>query len=1296
MIGSIRTAQQKDLDAAKKRGVESFERDKEILDRVEQTGQIPTYIEGASGRGGFGPTISKEEYDKIEAQRQSETLQMPSQTVLPNTVGLSPTLDSVEKEVARSGNTGAIARAILGKHVLRDPEGRVIGMPPAEAADRAVAQELAASQEAGRPVLNYDFNTGGGLRDQISLPLASSDEYDRVATVGQAINQNSDAIFGPVLNSPEPDAVEFTERMRTLGLLEDPNAPVKRMSNQFANMAAFSLIAVLQNELVKKDAALMEGLDPDDIFLDPFEIAEDTSGADPMSPATEGLKLNPELERSNISNELLNLVDPSINQVAGATTGFGSLPEISSKDKQMLDYLTWGALEAAGMTTVQSGEVGTAREGKRYLELSPAAADFYNKTRGVYDDMHPVKSGLPSLSPNIEGIFLGQERTKGKRKTGNVSGKEVKDNSVERQAMSHKGQMANRLGQYIGPFATMAVNAVIDYTFNSKNKVTLRPRTPLRGMQRGQREFYSDHPLAAMLSLTKKDWTRHYQTAKLKGLADIDALEQANLVMALHARQRANNIHYSGKVEGKTFYQKIFYASANNRYHYRSFTTDPQNSLVMRNILEAADPVLIDTQNQKGEDFEIWQQLIGRALLTPNDLGTTKVEGLEGTLVDRPRNVDDIGFNETLKLTKEKIFNDKVRLETIAQLGRKVRELSMRSDPAAFDAGVRELAEAGHLAELGLHKKDDWGLTINAHIDIANYVDGDKVASLLSMGDVTFRKTPTLAPTTPIDAEGIPTNMRIVELRNQLEHAMEDGNQELAQQLEADLFREQDSIVLEGPVLKTPSTIFRAHVNGKADGKQSGIGVYASMFGVLDLAKHVGLIYSSEKMVIPEGDLRDFFLRKIIPAIKTNYTHDADKQDRMMTLMNAILSDVDSMREIGKELSKSPLMESSYGKWIEFHQETAIKFIEGEFGKPIRDSIDLELMTKVEAVAELAEIIATALYQMLLFEVQDFMKDIGGMWATLGKDAYFTTITGQTVYLGSKEKVMTGQAAQIPTEGGIIELPLKETVDTSTGRTRKVPTVFDLKDLIMTKGDLSPWGQELINQFPVLFIQAADGSLMGLTVNEVNRDRERPLWMIGVHDSIITNVRGWKAYIETYNRLWSDYLMPNGKKRYDPYEATYEPLSKAVQEKIAELKINPNEQILVSPQDHRTRGLWQRLTLLKQIIAEQATFGEDIDDSEDRYRGTGKYKKIYAKQRVRDLEKRWNGADIGDEPATLKGTNQTAFPIKMLTAKQVHNALQLIWDYYQLKARANDLARKRATDSKTLGNSVKLPPRNMG
>jgi len=1104
------------------------------------------------------------------------------------------------EETAVETTSGRIEREIQEQQTLNPLKAELLGQAQAETKSGArqlqateadiesqIEQQVAMSQRRVMPDIDYSYRGGQELAKQLPLATASASSYDKMVSVGNRLNAAAELTFSNILASPDLDSVEIKNAMLNAGLITEDG----KMTPKQGNILSFQWLQNTEEELNKKDKMIAQEMNPKESYkyddnTDDIDIFDEIASGEPVSKPHIGDLLNPEYERLNISRGVIDKALPTPNVVEGVRTSFGGAStQLSPKVLQGLDALYWQVFDEAGFVE----EI--THNGKTMYQMSQEAVDYYFDAREVMNDVIPETNSLPSLFAAIDGLTFGAERDLGFKKEGNVSIKSMRPigDDQEREFMNNQGRSPIRINNDMFSIGQRFVNSIIRYQVLPNGRIVLNRKQPLT--DKDPKHFYSNNPYAERVGMHKAKWDAYKSAAEMRlGMSPIDAEEQANMIMAMQARKLAMDTHYGSEFSNKIFYLRKMYATITGRIHDRNSRLSPQQSKYVRNFLESATPVLIDLGKTNNKELrEQAEYAIGRALLSSKD-----TDG---------RRVEDIGWNVTVKLAQEKIFNDPENYARIVNIGRKVRDL--KNNP---ELNINEQLEGidVNLAN-ATNDPEEWGILLQAYIDMANYDDHKSTLKYQMSPNTTVtvgsRPTARQIVSNPINKEGKTVSPRAKQLIQQLEDARLNEDPDMIQQLEADLNTEMNNLSVISAPIKTATSIWRPKVLIKHDTKQSGMAIQAALFGNTDILKRVGAIFSTEENIIPEGDIRDLFMENLDSSIKIAFTDDLAKQGFWIDIVNH-LSNQGNSKAVAKALSRAPLMESSYGKFIGFMQATAIKFINGEFGDFIQERIKyasnaLPGYNENQAVLDLNRLIAVNLNRTLSFKQQKLLKDLGAMWSMLGnQNARVRSATGKMIYLGGKESVSTGQQINLPTPRGTIQRDVTAIVPTSTGKTEKVPLTFDEETFKFKPGQETKYGQQVINQLPVVIIQALDAAGMVMTVNLANKGRQEkglpPLFMLDIHDSIISDINSVRKSHQLYNKVLKELTMP-GPKQYPIWKRISEELALGLKE--WKQSLNPKDDYEVSDRSIYYRGLHGQLNELnnKLIDESKSNFPESLE-----------------------------------------------------------------------------------------------------
>ena len=312
---------------------------------------------------------------------------------------------------------------------------------------------------------------------------------------------------------------------------------------------------------------------------------------------------------------------------------------------------------------------------------------------------------------------------------------------------------------------------------------------------------------------------------------------------------------------------------------------------------------------------------------------------------------------------------------------------------------------------------------------------------------------------------------------------------------------------------------FEPKAQTQHDGKQNGIAIQALQFGDIDMLRLVGGIYADEDNIIPQGDIRRRFLNEMPAQVKILFKGDPEK----LSLWKNVLVNIDNSKDkkdIVKALSKTPLMEVSYGKSPNYNEETVISFLDGQYGNIVKESIDTSTVDNYERrqlINDFNQLIAKTLATSINIEQQKATQALGLVWSMMGSTPSYKGPLGTNIFLGSTEFQGTGRSVPIPTPQGIVQRELMVSKPTGSARSKR-KLALDKDTNMWERQDPSRFGQEVSNQLPVVSIQQIDGAIMARTITEVNAGRKEPLFMLPVHDAIITDATSVDEYHARINK----------------------------------------------------------------------------------------------------------------------------------------------------------------------------------
>jgi len=356
--------------------------------------------------------------------------------------------------------------------------------------------------------------------------------------------------------------------------------------------------------------------------------------------------------------------------------------------------------------------------------------------------------------------------------------------------------------------------------------------------------------------------------------------------------------------------------------------------------------------------------------------------------------------------------------------------------------------------------------------------------------------------------------------------------------------------------------VFEPQAQTQHDGKQNGIAIQAMQLGDIDLLASIGAIYNTEEgTVIPEGDIRKRYMDMMPMAIKKTFANSSEKVDFWNTVLDEINQHEDR-KAITRLISRTPLMEVSYGKDPSFNHDTVIDFKNGKYGTILETARNLSDVIDYSDVNQMVEdfnsLIKSTLIDSIPMTHQKTLQDMGMLWSMMGKVPTYKGPLGTNIFLGSTEWTDTGRVVPIPTPQGTVFKQVQVSQPTGSARS-KIKKILnrDKEESEWQKAPPSRFGQEVANQLPVISIQQIDAAIMAKTINDINDGRKEPLFMLPVHDAIITDASSVDQY---HARINKNFVEVN--KRYNLANNILNGYNEA--KSVFQNTINPNGTYLVS------------------------------------------------------------------------------------------------------------------------------------
>ena len=387
---------------------------------------------------------------------------------------------------------------------------------------------------------------------------------------------------------------------------------------------------------------------------------------------------------------------------------------------------------------------------------------------------------------------------------------------------------------------------------------------------------------------------------------------------------------------------------------------------------------------------------------------------------------------------------------------------------------------------------------------------------------------------------------------------------------------------------KTGDGSFEMKAQVQHDGKQNGIAIQAMQTGDSGNLKRVGVMYDDESNIIAQGDLRQKFFDTAVAQMDVPFANSPEKEQFWSSFMSKINDmPADKKSEVIKALSKTPMMETSYGMPAQYHMETAMEFLESDDGKSILsktmgEHADLEYKNR-DLVVDLNKVIGQGL-RVLDLQQQQLYKTAGKIWAMLGVVPELIGPLGTDIYMGTNEHFKTGQSIPVQTPSGVVNLELTESRATGSAGKRVRIRVYDPETGEYKLTDRSRYGQLVANQLPVLTVQQIDAAVMANTIMAVN-DAKRlatqgASFVMPVHDAIITDATSVKRYHREINNQFKKVNM-----NYSISKAIENGLSAALTAAKEKAKRNPGRRVAVD-YDSEYRALHDHLVGLQQGLDE--------------------------------------------------------------------------------------------------------------
>lgn len=957
---------------------------------------------------------------------------------------------------------------------------------------------------------DFNFKSQEDMIQQLSLDVNNKDAVNVLYQSNNLLNKQLKEDMAVTLKNERNDdtlsrlinllSVTSTDRNGTeLPPIIDPTTRVP--SNRLGGALALAFIESIQQQMFTEESSLTTNYNQKQNpgpRVNTAQVTDDPEEADKNLRRISGQLYNPDYRQGNLARSVLDKLMPAENRtgevVLGPSTGTTADPALVD----LLDHILWNTVLNSRYIEVIKGvtDQNTGQPVDTFYRLSDRAVQLYRKGRDILASVQPDKRIFPSLVPLTEGMPIASEDLANpKMKSTSVKSKKNQNTLIKKVTKDIMGRMPYTINDDMARLGTWIVRSQLLTDPTDKFVTQLR-------MQAND-GFYSMSEWAETLGLGKDKWLDAKQNAIINQSADEeDANLQADRVMRQKAKQILQELKDIEAFKGKKFYMKIFDSASVGRFFIRNNVLNPIDSKFVRNILVDANPLLINTNPESEKERKLllsWKELVSRNLLLPDetrqgirvrkiDTKLTPEEAVTGIMKDdgtgplpadrmKPgdlrRRANDI-FAQGLT-SGNAIYNKWVTA------GKAIRDI-MERIPAANAPAFRARNEDGSLAQdpIGqdglqdltdvmnqfmdrggsvteFRKPDSWGTVFQSLIDIANFHDAAKQGS---------------------------NNKR-----------------------------------------------FKSLANGQKDGVQSGIAIQAWQFGQEDILKLVGVITSNSDNALPEGDVRDLFMKNMLGMYKSLWAGNQEKSRLWGEVFAGLVTD-DDYSGIKKALSRGPLMETAYGRGAFFNQQIVKKFLSKEKHSEIleiaKKNSGLAAYPDAELLEDLNLLIGKTLINTLDFTHQRVMSDLGKLWAITGATPSLQGPDGSTYFIGDMELVDADERPariQLYSKGArgiaseVSDVDLQRKTFAATGSKRKAQKqIYDPEQNKFSEGTEPTAGQGVANSIPVVTIINIDGSILSLSTNSVNKGLKIPLFAMFIHDSFITNARGFAEYSEEFNK----------------------------------------------------------------------------------------------------------------------------------------------------------------------------------
>jgi len=998
--------------------------------------------------------------------------------------------------------------------------------------DTIESEQASAPTYLGNTKAFDEWKSRDSFQKIFKAKLAKAQEVDTLMDAGTDLNDELQSVIPTALSNKEldPTLMDLKQLLIDKGLI-DPTTLVPYA--KLGNALSLAALEEIQDQINSKER--------DQLGYNSVQgegaITATGFGVNPNdSTRLMGELYNPNYKVGNLSKSLLDKLVESPNQPRRDTsrqTGEpGSVDPITGKPRlnlggafsstvdpkilQVFDHLLWDAMKENGFLNKTEGFTDPNTNEKQDIAytISERGELFYRNARGLLNQITPDKRIDVSYTPPVDGAVLSTlDLLKYQNQRVSIKADYDKNELIANKAKNHIGKMAMSVNTDMLKVANFVVRSLLK-TDRSDSFVTGVAHPDPEGTG-----WYSISPWAKMVGLSKSSWEKAYNN-NFQQTNDIQAAEfHADGVMRTKAKKLFQDLKDLDQRKDKIYYNKIFNSTAVGRFFMRNTILNPLESKLVRNTVGSAKPILVNTEGSS-KVLKNWMYIVARNLLNDTETTTNKIKSkgilTAEELVTQLEDTDKA--NGKLSTSKMPFYVLRKRAEQIFKVATNptTKDVRNRSDIAIYNKWVKAGKRIRDILS---------GLPANAQA-MMPVVD----SSASPDGSV---KAPQMPADALADIEAIMKDFYMWEDKDIGSVQQPDQWADIMQSL-IDVANYDDARKSSG------SKQFRARATTQHDGIQNGIALQGYQFGHVDILKHVGVIFERGNNIIPEGDIRAKFIETLgEQTIPSYFSSNEIKLNIWMHIVDNIFLAPDK-EDITKDLSKQPLMETSYGRYAFFNQGAIDKF----FTKEGHTEILMDAIRKTnmhnrysleEAKRDLNILLGQALNSTLNFTHQRVLSQMAKLWAITGKTPSFQNANGSTVFLGSRMMEDTGETVSVrmgSAEGADnVIIPIKKS--RPIGDARSEPKfVLNEETGLYEKQTMSPYGQQVSNQLPVLSIQWLDAAIMGQAINLVNSGRASPLWMIGVHDAIISDATSVEEYHQAYNKTFDKI-----NKTYSVYQA---------------------------------------------------------------------------------------------------------------------------------------------------------------